>query len=227
MTGESRLLRTLVDLLLAVGAIVALFVMLGPGGSARERWQRWRSERAASEAIAAVWETAVSSEGTRLGAPDGEVVLVEFSDYQCPYCRESHAAVQDLLTSRPDVAIIVRHVPLTQIHPLARQAALVALCAEDQGAFQAMHGLLMESTAWQESRDWGRLARAAGVRDTVALRACLDAPETRTRLDADVALAALMRIDGTPTFVSRRGSHSGAASFNELESLVGSVVRGR
>jgi hypothetical protein len=77
------------------------------------------------------------------GPQDAPVTVVEYGDYECPYCSEADPITRDLLISRPDVRYVRRHLPLSDIHPHARLAAEAAEAAAAQGAFWPMHSLLL------------------------------------------------------------------------------------
>src|SRR5690606_11545460 len=76
----------------------------------------------------------VAGEGPPRGPPDAPITLVEFSDYQCPYCKSAEKIVAEVLDRYPtQVRLVYRHFPLDNIHPQARGAAEAAACAEEQG----------------------------------------------------------------------------------------------
>ncbi len=87
-----------------------------------------------------------------LGAPDAWVTLVEWGDFQCPYCRSAEAQVQQVLATHPaDVRLIYKQFPLTELHERALPAALASDCAGQQGKFWEMHDLLMHGDLSDEA----------------------------------------------------------------------------
>ena len=77
---------------------------------------------------------------TPTGAKNGKVTIVEFSDFECPYCIRAFPTVQQILKEyKSDVTLYLKHFPLTQIHPNAQKAAEASLCAADQGKFWELH----------------------------------------------------------------------------------------
>ncbi|MGW2564458.1 thioredoxin domain-containing protein [Streptomyces sp. NPDC001514] len=78
------------------------------------------------------------------GPEDAAVTVVEYGDYECPYCGDADPVTRDLLLSRPDVRYVGRHLPLSDVHPHARLAAEAAEAAGAQGAFWPMHTLLLQ-----------------------------------------------------------------------------------
>jgi len=81
-----------------------------------------------------------------LGSRDSKVIIVEFSDFECPFCARAYATVKQIAADYPnDVAISYKHLPLTQLHPNAMRAAQGAVCAQEQGKFWEYHDVLFES----------------------------------------------------------------------------------
>ncbi len=128
-----------------------------------------------------------------IGDPKAPVVVREFSDFQCPYCRQFSAQTLPSLLARlpADVRLEYHHFPLEQIHPDARPAAEAAECAGQQGRFQAFHDALFASAAWIGTADTrGALAKvAAGVDDR----------QGRAAVDAGVREGERVGVPGTPT----------------------------
>lgn len=128
-------------------------------------------------------------------------VLVEFVDYQCPFCAHAELHVLTALRdSLPGLRRVVRHFPLDN-HPHAVPAAAAAECAGAQtGSIARMHHLLYQVQDSIGLVPWSALAVRAGVRDTSAFRACMASGTTLARIAADRALADSLALDGTPTF---------------------------
>ncbi len=151
-------------------------------------------------------------EAPQRGPDDAWVTIVEFSDFQCPYCASAEPTVAALLAEYPaDVRLLYRHYPLTTIHQAALPAAEAAECARLQGSapdglFWPMHDLLIAdqpALAAQASSPGPLLSALAARVDglvTADWDACLAGHGTRARISADVALAQGF-LQGTPTFV--------------------------
>jgi protein-disulfide isomerase len=163
------------------------------------------------------WDTLVTT-GSRLGDSAKPVAIVEFSDYECPFCRAANALVDSVL-SDATVSVAYHHLPLEKLHPEANGAARAAICADEQGRFREMHHLLMTTMEWQRTRNWRNLAVVAGVKGLDAFNACLTSATTARRLESDSAFAASLRINGTPTFVTQNDTYLGA---QELRATVAS-----
>jgi protein-disulfide isomerase len=149
----------------------------------------------------------------RKGPADAPVAIVEFSDFQCPFCVQAANDLRELVAASPGVTLVFRHFPLDtscnphltrQMHPDACLAAYAAECAARDGRFWEYHDALF--------RNRERLGRPALVTyaeqlglDAVAFERCLDDPATRARVAEDVAAAARVGVSSTPTlFVNGR-----------------------
>lgn len=140
------------------------------------------------------------------GDADAPIVIVEFSDFQCPYCLRHHTDTQPALDSNyvdtGKVRFIFKHFPLA-MHPQAPAAGVAAECASDQGQFWEMYDLLFETVdAWSvadPSPVFVDLAAQLGL-DTDAFSACLADPAVAQRVAADQADGAQF-VQGTPTFI--------------------------
>lgn len=140
------------------------------------------------------------------GNPDAEVVVVEFSDFQCPFCRrhteDTQPVLDEAFVDTDEVMWVFKHFPL-QIHPQAPMAGAAAECAGEQEMFWEMHHLLFEETnAWSVSDPTDALIELAGQLelDTEAFTACLADEASLAAVDADMADGAPF-VRGTPTFI--------------------------
>lgn len=200
-------------ILLVVGVA---YLAVQPQSPFRAKWNEYAENRAIRQAITKSWpELRVG--GPRRDSTADSVTLVEFSDYECPFCRRMEATI-DSAVARRTIALSFHHFPLS-IHPGADGAARASICAESQGRFFQMHSRLMTTTQWQRDSNWVREATNSGVHDLQAFRNCLTSDSTRHRLDRDIALAERLKINATPAFVSSTGRVLGAISLVELESL--------
>lgn len=190
---------------LAVIALV-VYAMGRPEGPIGARLLEWSKHRSLIERTFSDWPTLAM--GAKLDTGGSEVRVVEFSEYQCPFCRRQHKALAALARSGGVPGVVFRHLPLP-IHPAAEGAARSAICAEQQGRFLALHDRLMTTQQWMNDTNWVREATAVGVSDTVAFLACLSDSSTTDRLRRDASLARELGINGTPTFLFRGGRHDG------------------
>jgi protein-disulfide isomerase len=194
-----------------------LFVLFRPDGLAMNELRKLRKGSLDREKISAAWPAL--AQGTRLVEGSPERVVVEFSDYQCPYCKQAHQ-VLDSVVREVGGTLVYRHMPLTLIHPEAEGAARAAICAERQGRFREMHDHLFETDRWQRDPDWAREALAAGVADTASFRACLSDPAVARRIGEDRKLAERLGIKVTPSFAGPGGIHTGVPTAADLEDIL-------
>lgn len=194
----------------AVIMLVA-FALARPSGPIGAKIVTWQAERHTKAVIGEKFASIAS--GPRLDASTAApVALVEFADYECPFCRKQHESLQRVIANAPGTGVVMRHLPLTALHEHAEGAARAAICAEKQGRFREMNERLFGTDTWLKDSDWNREARAAGVKDLDAFTACLQSKETTARLEVDHALANDLGIQGTPTFVYRGGIYVGMLS---------------
>ena len=187
------------------------YALLGAGGPLRMKIREYASAREARMAAQDILEQLASAGRVDTDRP----TIIEFTDFQCPYCREMHDILRDS-AARTEFDLVVMHFPLEAIHPLAKAAAKASLCAQSQRSAEEMNHLLMSTSDWMDDTGWGRLAREAGVPDLKLFERCLESPSTEQELTSQVALARNLGVRATPTFVSYGGIHSGVATLEEL-----------
>ncbi len=158
------------------------------------------------------------------GSPAAPVTLVEYGDYECPYCGQAEVVLRKLLDSFGDeLGYVWRHLPLNDVHPNAQAAAEAAQAADAQGAFWDMHDALLTHQSELAPPDLGRYAeelRLDGDRFWDELRRRQHAP----RVAEDVASADASGVAGTPTFFINGRRHHGSY---DIESLTKAVAKAR
>jgi protein-disulfide isomerase len=149
------------------------------------------------------------------GKASAPVTVVEFSDFQCPYCARATPAVTELESAYPnDVRIVWKHLPLP-FHPNAMPAALAAEAAREQGGsqkFWAMHDKLFANQAALSGETYERYARELGL-DQARFKKDLAEPRLRARVQEDAQLAQTLGVNGTPTFVVNGEKVVGSAAL--------------
>jgi protein-disulfide isomerase len=217
--------RSAADVVLTSGCLLALglsaAVSFRPGGAVRERWSAWTAAHKTQEVLKREWTRLNNSPG-RFGIGK-QIRLVEFLDFQCPYCAAASVKVDSLVAGTPTLVVGVRHLPLS-VHPAAEGAARAAICAERQGRFPTMARRLFGHHEWQQDKNWIREAVAAGVPDTSTFRRCLEAESTSQRLALDRALARELGVRGTPTFLSAHKLIAGVPTEAQLRDAVADSV---
>lgn len=144
------------------------------------------------------------AEGPSLGRVDAPVTIVEFSDYQCPFCQRFFTTTFPILKKEyiesGKVRYVFRDYPLAQLHPNARRAAEAAHCAGEQGKYWEMHDLLFQNQQSLAPPELGEHARSLGLNGE-AFRRCLASGRNTPRVDRGVADGAAAGVQGTPGFV--------------------------
>jgi NhaA family Na+:H+ antiporter len=154
-----------------------------------------------------------------LGPPDAPITLVEFGDFECPFCGRSYPAVQALRRRLGDqVRFVYRHFPRPE-HPHARHAAEAAEAAGAQGRFWQMHDMLFEHQNALGDSDLIGYAAALGL-DVARFEHDLAQHVYLERVHADLTSAALSGAHGTPTFFINGIKHEGADTFDDLLAAV-------
>jgi protein-disulfide isomerase len=162
---------------------------------------------------------AVPADGPSRGSRAAKVTIVEFSDFECPFCARVQATLQRLLREHPDdVRIVFRHLPLA-FHAHAALAAEAAVAADEQGKFWEMHDRLFDDQIALERAGLERSASALGL-DLPRFRAALDSHRGKATVDADVALAGRLHVRGTPNFFINGRHVMGAQPYEEFARIV-------
>jgi Na+/H+ antiporter NhaA len=153
------------------------------------------------------------------GPIDAPVTLVEYGDFECPFCGQAEPVVRDLLREFGDVRYVWRHLPLNDVHPRAQVAAEAAEAAADQGAFWEMHDLLLSHQDALDPSDLIAYADQLGL-DVARFTSDLRAHTGAGRVAEDVDSADLSGVSGTPTFFVNGRRHHGAYDIDTLSAAV-------
>jgi Na+/H+ antiporter NhaA len=153
------------------------------------------------------------------GPIDAPVTVVEYGDFECPYCGQAEPVVRELRRDFSDVRYVWRHLPLNDVHPHAQLAAEAAEAAADQGAFWEMHDLLLDNQGALRPDDLVAYAEQLGLdveRFTNSLREHAGA----ARVAEDIDSADLSGVSGTPTFFINSRRQHGAYDIASLSAAV-------
>ncbi len=133
------------------------------------------------------------------GNPDAPVTIVEFSDFECPFCQAAEPTVKQVMEKYGDrVRLAYRDLPLRQIHPQAQQAAEASRCAAEQGKFWEYHDLLFAGQLLDE-QNLKKDAEKAGM-NVEAYEACYKSGKYRPMIDNDLQTGMKSGVTGTPAF---------------------------
>jgi len=169
--------------------------------------------------------------GYVIGSPSAPVEVMEYSDYQCPYCQGfaliQFPTVKERLIDGGQVRWRYRDFPLEQ-HPAARTAAHSTACADDQGRYWEQHHAVFEGQAeWSEARNAAKEFRSYAERlglDMKAYDDCMQSAKYAGRIQASVESGVRLGVNSTPTFfVNGRPATPAAASYDRLKALVDSL----
>ncbi|MET0398139.1 MAG: thioredoxin domain-containing protein [Longimicrobiaceae bacterium] len=170
------------------------------------------------------WQ-ALAREGNVLGPPGAPVRIIEFSDFQCPFCAEAHRSLRDVRSRHAArVAVVYRHYPLPG-HRYARRAAVASECAAEQGVFEPYHDLLFAQQDSLGIKPWDRFAREAGVGDLDHFRECLESGRAAHRIQRDLQAVSKLGTRGTPTFIVNGRMFTGAISSAQWDDWIRSALR--
>ena len=153
------------------------------------------------------------------GPKDAPVEVVEFSDFQCPFCQRANPTVQQVLKTYGDkIHFVYRHYPLPN-HPHARPAAEASACAAEQGRFWQYHDELFRNPNRLTNADLKNFADAVGL-DTAQFNDCFDKRRFKSKVDKDLEEGNAAGISGTPAFFINGRSLDGAQPFESFKSII-------
>ncbi len=150
------------------------------------------------------------------GNPNGDVIVVEFSDFACPYCKQTDADIARLLESDPNIKVVFKELPI--LSEASNDAALMALAAAKQGKYYEFH-----RTMFATGRPTPSTIEAAATEvgmDLAAARAFIASPEAQQEIQNNIEIAQQLRFTGTPAFVVGNQSAVGAVGFDGLTEMV-------
>jgi protein-disulfide isomerase len=188
--------RFLQDLVVSLALLVAAGIMI---------WAHWPTNNQSGIPIP---NQPIPLDGIVLGgSAAASVVLIEFSDFECPYCgrfaRETLSAIREQFEVTGKIRIGLRHLPIKRLHPLANAAAATAICAGRQGKLWEMHDLLFAEPVRLDEPSRLEYARRLGL-DLRALGLCLVDRSVMDQIDADVRVAQDLKVTGTPAILIGR-----------------------
>jgi len=183
--------------------------------------QQWEARQAEVAAVVAEQTRAdLIGESPTQGNPDAAVVLIKFSDFQCPYCTVAAGNMKTLLASRSDdVLYVYKHLPLTSIHPEAVPAAQAAWAAGQQGQFWLYHDGLFANQDRLGDDLYQELAAAIGL-DMAQFNQDRTSGEAQAAIEADLALAQALNLNATPTFLMNDLLIPGGVPLEVFEQLL-------
>jgi protein-disulfide isomerase len=162
----------------------------------------------------------VAASGPARGNTAAPVTIVEFGDFQCPYCKQAEASLRTIMEHHPqDVRIVFRNLPLARIHPNAQIAAEAGVCANDQGKFWPMHDAMYDDQSRLTAAALRETAQKLGL-DSKRFSACLGSDATRDAIAADENAADALGLEGTPYFFINGRPLDGNVPLEQFESVI-------
>jgi protein-disulfide isomerase len=163
-----------------------------------------------------------------LGTPGAPVKLVEFADFQCPYCKQEAGVVRNqLMAAFPgQIELIYMDFPLESMHPFARGAAIMGRCiyAQSNDSFWAYHDWIFQHQGEITAENLRTMAldyaKTDKNLDTASLTVCMTAPEPRAQVDRTIAMGDALKINATPTFFINGRRLVGTISLENLKIVV-------
>lgn len=154
--------------------------------------------------------------GAILGNPNGKVVVVEFADYACGYCKRSVADLNALIAENPEIKVVMRELPI--LSPQSADAAKMAMAAAEQGKYPAFHNAMYE-IGKPDAQTIEAAAKAAGM-DLARARRIIADPILQTEIDRNMGFARQLGFQGTPSWVIGERLLSGAVGKDALAAAI-------
>lgn len=159
------------------------------------------------------------------GPKDAKVQLVEFSDFECPYCARAASSIRAVKKQLGDrVEVSYRHFPLS-FHPAAQPAAEMSQCANEQDKFWQLHDAIFDSTEKLSAEGLRGIAEGVGL-DMAKLDECLASGRARVQVEADLAKGREAGVRGTPSFYINGRAYEGGSSPAELVAAIEAELAG-
>jgi|GEM_PF-2082360 len=211
-------------LIVLLGGVIAMFST----GMYVEKQQKLAKLAEVSQKLVKL-DKPVSLEGDVIGNPNGKVVIVLFSDYQCPFCSKMDLMLEEMTGKFSELKIIRRDFPLDQqcnpivkraYHPYACVASMFKNCAKEQDKFFEMHMLLLNNRQSISPEFLQANLKQLGL-DETKINECLNSNRPKDKLDKDINAAIEIKITGTPTLIfDGKEMVKGGLSHDELERLI-------
>jgi protein-disulfide isomerase len=162
-----------------------------------------------------------------LGKPEAPVVVIEYADFQCPYCADAHKTLTELRGELGDqLCLVVRHLPLSHLHPFSEFAAEAAESAGAQGKFWEMHDALFDYQALLDPDELPSLAQGIQL-DLDEFREDMTTRRFKDRVQGDAERARAEGASATPTFFINGQRYHGDSDRASLSQAIGAALRGQ
>ena len=203
-------------LIIALPLAPILFSGGGPGGPGGDNTIKTR-QKTLNQYVQENGIAHIVADSPSKGAEDATIFLIEFSDFQCPFCAAAHATVQQFIEENGDsVQLVYKHLPIPQIHPEAIPAARASWAAQQQGKFWEFHDRLFENQNRLGSDFYVEVAEELGL-DIEQFNSDRNSRESQEVLQRDLNLARELQFGSTPTFMMNNILMPGAVPLEFFE----------
>jgi protein-disulfide isomerase len=162
----------------------------------------------------------VAADGPAIGPVGAAVTIVEFSDYECPFCQRAEPIIEQVLEQyEGKVRFVYRHFPLENIHPNAKPASVAAFCAGEQGKFWEYHALVFGAPDGLEADGLAKYAAALEL-DGESFEACLGSDAAAAAVQGDIEAGSSAGVTGTPAFFINGIPLKGAQPVSEFQRII-------
>jgi len=211
----------------AIGFFVLLIIMLGGDNNNTNKVSNNNNNlnNANTNQVVMTGDPAPISDSDHIiGNKNAKIVMIEYSDFQCPYCKNHQQTMNQLVDEYgDDIAWVYRHFPIPSLHPFANMAALSSECAAEQGKFWEYSDALYDNQDSFSSNYFGELAGQLGLK-TSQFDDCLSSAKYQSVVSADIADAEQAGITGTPgTFINGE-LVKGAVPYESLKSYFDTLL---
>ena len=215
-----------VNIRAALTALLVVWIIVLLLRQASSHLQSSLSQTRSDEALIAAsrrlprWKELIDGRAPSLGNNASRVAVIEFSDYQCPFCRLEESRLQTLVARHPQEVVLYRYdLPHMEIHPYSRAAALAARCGNEQGITEVYQEKLFASQGNFASLDFAQMASEVGLSNKVQFMHCLERKDVSRAVDRDVQTSRELTISATPTLIINGRLITGAVPQATLERL--------
>lgn len=193
--------------------------------SARAAAQPQRAQEPAEPVVFSDWKSIIRSHNPTIGPADAKVTLIEFSDFQCPFCNRFYEQTfkQLLIDYDGKLRIVFKHLPLTQIHPMAESAAVAMQCAHKDGKAWALHDKLFENFRDITDENIKSFAKQVGLGGSFV--SCYESRATKAEVDQDSQDAVRAGARGTPAFFINGKFLSGAQPLQNFKREIDAMLQ--
>ena len=192
-------------------------VLIEASQAYRERQQEIQERQAREMLVSRRDDLANDPDSPVVGNPDGDVVIVEFFDYRCPYCVRVAEGLRETVEDDGNIRLVMKEFPI--LGPESMLASRMALAAVQQDKYEDLHWALMEVSSGLNEETAFRVAEQVGL-DIDQLRRDMEAPEIDEMLQRNYDLAQALQVNGTPAFVVGDEIVRGALDMRSLRQIV-------